>query len=209
MQIKICGITRLVDAQQALQLGADAIGCVFYGGSPRAVSIDQAKEISLGVQGRGFMVGLFVDPEEREVREVLASVSLDLLQFHGREPAEFCRRFGAPYIKAVPMSDSVDLIDFRRRYSDAKALLLDSVAQGQFGGTGKRFDWSWIPDSMRQDIILAGGLCPDTVGEAIRVVRPCAVDVSSGVEEAPGKKSEHKMRAFITAAREAEQELTS
>lgn len=209
MQIKICGITRREDAQQALDLGANAIGCVFYAGSARAVSVEQAREVSLGVRGLGVMVGLFVNPREDEVREALASVPLNMLQFHGQESPEFCRQFGLPYIKAVPMSESVDLADFSRRFSDARALLLDSVVQGQFGGTGERFDWSWIPDSMKHHMMLAGGLRADTVGEAIRVVRPCAVDVSSGVEDAPGEKSEQKMRDFIRAARNAEQELIS
>ena len=201
MRIKICGITRPVDAEQALGFGADAVGCVFHPGSARAVSIGMARDISSAAAGSGTLVGLFVDPTAEQVEAVLESVPLDLLQFHGAETPEFCDRFARPYIKAVAMTADVDLVAVSERYASAEALLLDSSHDGQFGGTGTRFDWSWIDRALSQRTILAGGLTPDNVGAAIEQVSPAAVDVSSGVEKEKGLKDLAKMRAFIEAAK--------
>ncbi len=201
MRIKICGITRPVDAEQALGLGADAVGCVFHPGSVRAVSITLARDISSAVAGSGTLVGLFVDPTPEQVEAVLESVPLDVLQFHGAENPAFCAQFGRPYIKAVAMTADVNLAAVSERYATAEALLLDSSHDGRFGGTGTRFDWSWADHAVAKRMILAGGLNPDNVSAAIEQVGPAAVDVSSGVEKIKGVKDLAKMRAFIEAAK--------
>ena len=201
MRIKICGITRAVDAEQALGLGADAVGCVFHSGSARAVSMAVATDISSAVAGSGTLVGLFVNPTAEQVEAVLESVPLDVLQFHGAETPEFCGQFARPYIKAVAMTADVDLAAVSQRYATAQALLLDSAHDGQFGGTGTRFDWNWADHAVSKRTILAGGLNPDNVSAAIEQVGPSAVDVSSGVEKEKGLKDLAKMRAFIEAAK--------
>lgn len=201
MRIKICGITRPVDAEQALGLGADAVGCVFHPGSVRAVRIPLARDISSAVAGSGTLVGLFVDPTTEQVEAVLESVPLDVLQFHGAENPAFCAQFGRPYIKAVAMTADVNLAAVSERYATAEALLLDSAHDGRFGGTGTRFDWSWADHAVAKRMILAGGLNPDNVSAAIEQVGPAAVDVSSGVEKKKGVKDLAKMRAFIVAAK--------
>ena len=170
MRIKICGITRAVDAEQALGLGADAVGCVFHSGSARAVSIAVATDISSAVAGSGTLVGLFVNPTAEQVEAVLESVPLDVLQFHGAETPEFCGQFARPYIKAVAMTADVDLAAVSQRYATAEALLLDSAHDGQFGGTGTRFDWNWADHAVSKRTILAGGLNPDNVSAAIEQV---------------------------------------
>ena len=201
MRIKVCGITRRDDAANALAAGADAVGCVFYEGSPRAVSIDQALEIQRAVHGLGLVVGLFVNATEHQVEEVLGSVPLHMLQFHGDESPAFCAQFGRPYLKAIAMRDGVDLRRENDRFHSAAALLLDSAHQGQFGGTGATFDWGQVVPEVRGRIVLAGGLNPDNVAAAIAQVAPVAVDVSSGVELSKGIKDPAKMRAFVSAAR--------
>lgn len=203
MRIKICGITRRVDAERALALGADAVGCVFYSASARSVTIEQARDVARGVSGLGMLVGLFVNPSREEVEEVLASVPLHCLQFHGAETPDFCRHFVRPFIKAIPMRPDLDLISVDKAYDGASALLLDSDGNGQFGGSGESFDWSWVDQRISQRVILAGGLTADSVAAGIRSVRPAAVDVSSGVESAKGIKDADKMRAFIESARAA------
>ena len=207
MRIKICGITRRKDAEDALRLGANAIGCVFFDGSPRGVSLSQAGEISRVVHGLGMLVGLFVNPTKTQVEEVLAAVPIHCLQFHGAETPEFCAQFSRPYIKAVPMTRETDLMDADARYEDANALLLDSVHEGQFGGSGASFDWERADLRLRHRVVLAGGLTPDNVARAIEVVKPIAVDVSSGVESQRGIKDIEKMRAFISNARQAAKDL--
>ena len=203
MRIKICGITRRVDAEQALALGADAVGCVFYPGSARAVTIEQARDVARGVSGLGMLVGLFVNPSREEVEQVLASVPLHCLQFHGAETPEFCRQFARPFIKAIPMRQGLDLVAIDEAFDGASALLLDSDGSGQFGGSGEAFDWSWVDQGISHRVIWAGGLTADNVAAGIESVRPAAVDVSSGVESAKGIKDPDKMRAFIESARAA------
>ena len=207
MHIKICGITRREDAEDALRLGADAVGCVFFDGSPRGVSLSQAREISRAVRGLGMLVGLFVNPTKTEVEEALAAVPMHCLQFHGAETPEFCAQFSRPYIKAVPMTQETDLMNADARYEDANALLLDSVHDGQFGGSGASFDWEKADLRLRHRVVLAGGLTPDNVARAIERVKPIAVDVSSGVESQRGIKDIEKLRAFISNARQAAQDL--
>ena len=198
IRIKICGITRVEDALAAAEAGADAIGLVFVDGTPRQVELDQARRIALSLPPFITRVGLFMDAEADRVKDVLKWVPLDVLQFHGRESQRFCRRFGRPWMKALAMGG--DTPDDPGSYDEADALLLDAHAPGQAGGSGETFDWSRVPD-LGQRWVLAGGLNPDNVGEACRVLRPPAVDVSSGVESSPGVKSDKLIRDFIKAVR--------
>ena len=200
MRIKICGITRPEDAEQALALGADTVGCVFHTASARHVTAVIAQDIRVAVGDAGTLVGLFVDPTVDQVQAVLDRVELDVLQFHGEESPAFCEQFQHPYLKAVAMSPDVDLAAVNSAYCSARGLLLDSAHEGQFGGTGHRFDWKWIDAGLEKRFMLAGGLTADNVGDAIRQVRPAAVDVSSGVEKKQGIKDRDRMRAFIEAA---------
>ena len=197
VRIKICGITRVVDAAVAARLGVDAVGLVFYPKSPRHVSVEQARELVAGLPAFVTVTALFLDPGREAVQQVLDKVRVELLQFHGVEPAEFCRSFGRPYIKAVPMGSQADLTEYAQRHAQAAALLLDSHATGHKGGTGVSFDWSAVPKVGGPPLILAGGLKPENVGTAIRIVQPYGVDVSSGVESAPGIKDADKMAAFV------------
>lgn len=200
-RVKICGLTRPEDVREAAWLGADALGFVFYAKSPRAVSVDQAAALVRAIPAFVTTVGLFVDPGEEEVRAVLEQVPLDLLQFHGDEPPAFCARFGRPYLKAVRVQPGVDLVQYAAAYRDAAGLLLDAYVPGVPGGTGQRFDWDLIPEALPLPVVLAGGLEPDNVADAIARVRPWAVDVSGGVEAAKGIKDHARMAAFIGAAR--------
>ena len=196
-RVKICGITRPDDAVEAARLGVDAIGLVFYENSPRHLSIEQAQRLCQAVPGFVTVVALFLNPERRLVQDVLASVAVDLLQFHGNETGDFCRSFKRPYIKALGMADDHDLEQRIKHYSDARAVLLDSHQTGAAGGTGESFDWASIPQSFAQSMILAGGLNPQNVAEAITRVRPYAVDLSSGVETAPGIKDADLMAQLM------------
>lgn len=203
-RIKICGITRVEDGLAAARAGADAIGLVFYPPSPRHVTIAQASEIARALPPFVTTVGLFVNPEAEEVEAVLHQLHLDLLQFHGDEPPEFCRRFGMPYLKAVRVKTGVDLVQYADFYPDAKGLLLDAWVEGVAGGTGKSFDWELIPAQLPLPVVLSGGLDPSNVETAVRRVNPWAVDVSSGVEAARGIKDAAKIAAFVQGVRNAE-----
>lgn len=197
---KICGITRIEDALQAAAAGVDAIGLNFYAASKRVVTLQAADAIQRSLPAFVNTVGLFVNPEAEAVTTVLASMHLDLLQFHGEESADFCRSFGLPYMKAIRVRPGLDVKAEIRRYQDAAAILLDAWDAEQAGGTGLQFDWSIASQCVNesaQKIVLAGGLDSSNVGEAIRQVRPYAVDVSSGVEEAPGIKDSRKIIAFM------------
>lgn len=199
-RVKICGITRVEDALVAAHAGADAIGLVFAQASPRRVSVEQAVAICRALPPFVSVVGLFVDADAAQVRQVLGRVPLDLLQFHGSEAPQFCRQFNRPYIKAIAMREGVDVHAEDRAFSDAAGLLLDAHVAGVAGGSGKSFDWSRVPRDLTRPIVLAGGLTPANVADAIRQVRPYAVDVSSGVEQARGVKDAGKIAAFIEAA---------
>lgn len=196
-RVKICGITRPQDGLDAARAGADAIGLVFYPPSPRSVDIDPAQVIVAALPAFVTVVGLFVDPEPAWVARVLHGVPLDLLQFHGTESPAYCRQFGRPYIKAVAMSAAVDLADQAALYHDARGLLLDTYDPRLPGGTGRSFDWSRVPADLGLPLVLAGGLNPDNVADAIRVTRPWAVDVSGGVERAKGIKDPDRINAFF------------
>jgi phosphoribosylanthranilate isomerase len=199
--VKICGITRPEDALAAARAGAHAIGLVFYAKSPRNVTPARAAEIIRVVPAFVTTVGLFVNAEAEEIRRTLAEAPVNLLQFHGEETPEFCRQFKRPYVKAVRMKAGVDLLQYAQDYYDAKALLLDNYVEGMHGGSGVAFDWSLIPRGLPLPVILSGGLTPENVAEAVRRVRPSAVDVSSGVESAKGIKDAQKIAAFIKGVR--------
>ena len=196
-RVKICGITRIQDALDAVVQGVDAIGLVFYPKSPRNVSAVQAAEIVSKIPAFVTVVGLFVDADPAFVREILSVVHLDLLQFHGDEPPAACRQYARPYMKAIRVKSGTNLVQYAADYADAKALLLDAFAEGVPGGTGLVFDWSLIPQSLPLPVILAGGLNAENVGVAIEQVRPYAVDVSGGVEASKGIKDAAKIAAFM------------
>jgi phosphoribosylanthranilate isomerase len=207
-RIKICGLTREADVKTVCNQGADAIGLVFYPPSPRHVSVSQAAKLVRAVSPFVSVVGLFVNPSATEVREVLAEVSLDLLQFHGDETPEFCGQFGKPYLKAVRVKAGVDLLQCAAQFSAAQGLLLDAFVEGTPGGTGEAFDWALIPNHLPLPIILSGGLQPNNVAQAISQVRPYAVDVSSGVEAAKGIKDDFKITQFIQEVRQIDLQLS-
>lgn len=203
---KICGITSVEDACAAVEAGADAIGLVFYPRSPRFVTVEQAVTIARAVGPFVTTVGLFVDPTPEAVQLVLEEVPLHLLQFHGQETPAFCAAFQRPYIKALRMAEGLDVAAQEREflYAGALGLLLDSYSPAAPGGTGETFAWERIPPERRLPLILAGGLSPENVGSAVQHVRPYAVDVSSGVESAPGRKDSARISAFVAAVRAAD-----
>jgi|TARA_B110000879_G_scaffold26154_1_gene35301 phosphoribosylanthranilate isomerase len=196
---KICGITRLEDALAAVEYGADAIGLVFYKPSPRYVSIEQAATISAALPPFVSVVALFVDPTQAEVNAVLSRVRIDVLQFHGEESEVACAQYSLPYLKVIRVKTDTNLIQYAQAYGTAKALLLDTYSEHAVGGTGQVFDWSLIPNSLPVPIILAGGLTPENVNEAVKQVKPYAVDVSGGVETSKGIKNSVKIAAFMAA----------
>lgn len=196
---KICGITRVEDALAAVEAGADAIGLVFYAKSPRVVDIEQAKAIVAALPPFVTSVGLFVDMPRAELQALLREVPLDLLQFHGDESPADCEGFTRPYIKALRVRADQDVARMMAPYGGACGILLDTFVEGVPGGTGAAFDWSLVPREAGKPIILAGGLTPDNVAQAIAQVRPYAVDVSGGVEAAKGIKDAGKVQAFLLA----------
>jgi len=203
-RIKICGITRTEDALAAARAGADAIGLVFYPDSPRAIDIATAWEIVEALPPFVTTVGLFVDADPEWIEEILVEVPLDVLQFHGDESPDFCEQFAHPYIKAIRMRPDTDLAEVARRYADAQGLLLDTYRPGVPGGTGEAFDWALAQQPCDKPIVLAGGLTPENVADAIAQVSPWAVDVSGGVEKAKGIKDSSKINAFMAAVRAAD-----
>ena len=215
-RIKICGITRVADGLAAAKAGADAIGINFWRGTPRCVDFARAREIALALPPFVTVVGLFVDPSFDEVAAAMGAVPLDALQFHGAETPEFCRGFGRRYLKAIAVKQEVDLLEYAARYGDAAGLLFDAYREGDLpGGTGHAFDWSRLSPDVRarltRPLVLSGGLDPENVGQAIRDVRPWAVDVSSGVEERGpdgkplrGFKDHARITAFVQGVRNAD-----
>lgn len=200
-RIKICGFTRAEDARAAAELGADAVGLVFYPGSKRHIGIDTAREIAAALPPFVSIVALFVNQDAECIRQVLSQVPVDVLQFHGDETPEFCRQFQRPYLKAVRVRETADIMQAAACYADARALLLDAHVEGEYGGTGHAFDWSVLPERLAVSWILSGGLHAGNVAAALRQTGACTVDVSSGVESAPGVKCPHKMREFIRQVR--------
>ncbi len=185
------------DALIAVAQGADAIGLVFYPPSPRYVTPAQAAEIVNALPAFITLVALFVDASRADVEAVLSQVNIDLIQFHGQETADECRQYGKSYIKAIRVKSDTNLVQYMTEYSDAKALLLDTYAEGVPGGTGQVFDWTVIPKNLSKPIVLAGGLDAENVEQAIRQVKPYAVDVSGGVEFKKGIKDAAKIAAFM------------
>lgn len=204
-RVKICGITRPEDGAQAALLGADAIGLVFYAPSPRAVSPARAAEIAAALPPFVTRVGLFVNAQPAEVEAVLAAVRLDLLQFHGNETEAECRRFGYPYLKAISMRPGLDVSAAMDAYPSASGILLDAYHPAVPGGSGESFDWARVPTERSRPVVLAGGLTSANVADAVRAVRPYAVDVSSGVEAAKGIKDVTKMAEFIRGVRRGDE----
>lgn len=202
-RIKICGLTRPEDVRAAVAAGADAIGLVFYPPSPRALDFDRAAELVALLPPFVTAVGLFVNPAPAFVAEACARVPLQLLQFHGDETDAECARHGLPWIKAARMRPGVDLVEFAASHPGARGILLDAFVEG-YGGGGKVFDWSLIPAGLDRPIILSGGLDVANVADAVRHVRPWAVDVSSGVEFAKGIKDAAKIAAFVAGVRNAD-----
>jgi phosphoribosylanthranilate isomerase len=206
-RIKICGITRAVDAEAATRAGADAIGFVFYPPSPRCLTPEKARELRDVLPPFVGAVALFVNPTAAQVNAVVDRVRPSMLQFHGEEEAAFCAGFGLPWLKAVRVKSGVssggDLLKYLQPFSGAAGWLFDSHVEA-YGGVGEAFDWSLIPSRTTRPVVLSGGLSPQNVREAVRRVRPWAVDVSSGVESAKGIKDAAKIAAFITEVSHAD-----
>lgn len=202
-RIKCCGMTRIEDALLAARLGADAIGVVLTARSKRRVTIAQAQAIVRALPPFVTSVALFMDDDAAFVREAIDAIQPDLMQFHGAESDDWCAQFGRRYLKAIAMGEGAAALPSLRRYPGAAGLLLDGHGLGEAGGSGKAFDWSLMPNELTQPLILAGGLTPANVADAIRIAHPWGVDVASGIESAPGIKDAHKLADFIAAARQA------
>jgi len=207
-RIKICGLTREQDVRAAAAAGADALGFVFYEKSPRGVAAGEGARLVQSVPPFVTVVGLFVNPSASAVRDVLSKVPLDVLQFHGEETPEFCRQFGRPYLKAIRVRADMDLVECAARYADAQGLLLDAYVEGVEGGTGASFDWELVPRNLPLPVILSGGLHVGNVAQAIRQLKPYAVDVSSGVETGKGIKDAGKIVAFINEVKQIDLQLS-
>ena len=202
-RVKFCGLTRADDARVAIELGVDAIGLVFVTASKRRVDLAQARDVMAAVPPLVSVIGLFMDAPVAEVAMVLDALPLDALQFHGGETPDYCAQFRRPYIKALAMGDGVDVASAACRYAGARGVLLDAHRSGEQGGSGLSFDWSTIPGTLAGRVVLAGGLTPENVGAAIAQVRPYAVDVSSGIESAPGIKCPRRMQLFMNEVERA------
>lgn len=200
-RVKICGITSIVDAQTAFQAGADALGVVFYKQSPRFVTVEQAQEIAAVCGPFVTLTGLFVNPTRGEVEQAINVSGINLLQFHGDEPEDFCQSFNRPYIKAFRMGVNAEPDQLVGQYPSARGYLFDAWSEDHYGGTGKTFDWSRLEGKRDYPLILAGGLTPDNVQQAISALSPYAVDVSSGVETSPGIKNPALVKQFISNAK--------
>ncbi|WP_417566745.1 phosphoribosylanthranilate isomerase [Marinobacter sp.] len=196
-RVKICGLTRPEDVDAAVECGADALGFVFYGPSPRAVNADQAAALVRRVPAFVSVVGLFVNPSRQEVEAVLDKVPLDLLQFHGDETAAFCLGFGRRWIKAIRVREPGQIECAFEEFRDSAGLLVDAWDPEKYGGTGKAFNWGLIPEDRPLPLILAGGLSSANVFAAVNQVKPWAVDVSGGVEQSKGIKDTQKISHFI------------
>lgn len=196
-RVKICGITRVEDALEAAEQGADAIGLVFYAPSPRNVSIEVARAIVAALPPFVSVVGLFVNAPKANIDAVLAEVRLNVLQFHGDETPVDCMQFNLPFLKAIRVNADTNLLQYDIEFKHAHALLLDAYSDATYGGTGLTFDWNLIPAELSKPIILAGGLNAGNVGQAIKQVKPYAVDVSGGVELSKGIKDADKIAAFM------------
>lgn len=205
-RIKICGLTREEDVDAAVAAGADAIGFVFYPPSPRYVSPQRAAELVKRIPPFVDVVGLFVNEAPEVVRIACEALPINVLQFHGDEDAAYCRQFARPYLRAARVRPGLDLVEFAGSFPDARGLLLDAFVEG-YGGGGHVFDWTLIPPNLPSYLVLSGGLTADNVGDAVRRVRPVAVDISSGVEASKGIKDHSKIAAFVAAVRKADESI--
>lgn len=203
-QFKICGLTREEDVDAAVAAGADAIGLVFYAKSPRHVTAARAAALAARLPPFVTVTALFVNADQDAIAAVLDQVPVNLLQFHGDESEAECRHWARPYIRAARVRPGLDLVQYAAEFPSARGILLDAYVEG-YGGGGETFDWSVIPAALPLPVILSGGLTPENVGEAIRRVRPAAVDVSSGVESGKGIKDAARIAAFAAAVRAADQ----
>lgn len=203
-RVKICGVRGVEDALMVAAAGADAVGLVFYAPSPRHVEIEQAAAIVRALPPFVTAVGLFVDAGPQQVRDIHAAVGFGLAQYHGDETPEQCTAAGLPFLKVFRVRPGLDLLHCTKPFAAASGFLLDAFQPGVPGGTGHRFDWSLIPKGLERPLVLSGGLDADNVGEAVRSVRPFAVDVSSGVEVSKGVKGVDRVRAFIEEVRHAD-----
>ncbi|CAI8300404.1 MAG: N-(5'-phosphoribosyl)anthranilate isomerase [Cellvibrionales bacterium UBA7375] len=201
VRVKICGITSPEQALMAQQSGADAIGLVIYEKSPRYVDIEQAANIRAVIGQSTLAIALLVNPSESLVKQVISEVKPDYIQFHGDETAEFCHQFNVPFIRAVRMRDGLDIEAEVAAYKAEGGFLFDAWNDDLYGGTGHSFDWSRLPDSADYKLILAGGLNPSNVAQAVSITNPYMVDVSGGVEASPGVKDPVKVKSFITQAK--------
>lgn len=201
VRVKICGITSPEQALMAQQSGADAIGLVIYEKSPRYVDIEQAANIRAVIGQSTLAIALLVNPSESLVEQVISEVKPDYIQFHGDETAEFCHQFNVPFIRAVRMREGLDIEAEVAAYKAEGGFLFDAWNDDLYGGTGHSFDWSRLPDSADYKLILAGGLNPSNVAQAVSITNPYMVDVSGGVEASPGVKDPVKVKAFITQAK--------
>lgn len=205
-RIKICGLTREADVDDAIDAGADALGFVLYAKSARHVSLARAATLVQRLPPFVTPVLLLVNASPHELRCAAETVPQALLQFHGDETPEQCEAAARPYLRAARMAPGLDLLDFAARFASAQGLLLDTFVSG-YGGSGEVFDWSQIPPSVPLPVVLSGGLNPANVTDGVLSVRPWAVDVSSGVEVSKGVKSGPLMRRFCKAVREADDRL--
>ncbi len=201
MRVKICGITSVDDALVAVKAGADAIGLVFYEPSPRCVNIEQAEAIARAVGPLVTVVALFVNASSDVIENILKRVPIHVIQFHGDEPAEFCEQFSRPYMKALRMREDLDVHAAIAHFDSALGILLDAYTPGVPGGTGETFDWQRVPKDSSRAIILAGGLTPENIRRAVAETSIYGVDVSGGVERAPGIKEAQKIESFVRAAK--------
>jgi phosphoribosylanthranilate isomerase len=201
MRVKVCGITSVDDALMAVKAGADAIGLVFYEASPRCVSVEQAEAIARSVGPFVTVVALFVNAPSDVVAAILKRVPIHVIQFHGDEPADFCEQFSRPYMKALRMREDLDVHAEIALFGGALGILLDAYTPGVPGGTGETFDWQRVPKDSNRAIILAGGLTPENIRRAVAETSIYGVDVSGGVERAPGIKEAQKIESFVRAAK--------
>ena len=206
-RIKFCGMTRADDIEAAAALGVDAIGLIFAERSRRCLGVAEGRDLRRVVPPFVAAVALSMDASFTTLREIIDIVRPDWLQFHGSEPAADCVRFGLPYLKAVPMADARPLADWINDHPAAAGFVLDAHASGEAGGSGQRFDWAQVPVERPRPLLLAGGLDPDNVFDAILAVQPYAVDVASGIEAAPGRKCPLRMQRFVAEVRRADAAL--
>ena len=203
-KIKVCGVTSVEDAKLVCSSGVDAIGLNFYSESKRGLTVSEGSAIEVSLPPFVSKVGVFVNPSQSFVNKALETISFDFLQFHGSESVSFCESFSLPYIKAIPAQNAEQILQDLENYNSASAILLDTKVGARFGGTGEPFDWKIAPET-KLPLIVAGGLNPQNVFEAVSLMRPFAVDVSSGVEKESIQKDFQMMREFVEQVRLADE----